>query len=133
MSKDYSFEKRKYVIGAVAVAVVTLYIVRVFTLQILSDDYRQRADSNAFRKEVLFPSRGLILDRKGRLMVYNEPSYNINVVMQDQHGIDTLDFCNILILLLENIHNFVIDSVSFDGASTIYKHNILTIFLKLFA
>ena len=94
MSKDYSFEKRKYVIGAVAVAVVTLYIVRVFTLQILSDDYRQRADSNAFRKEVLFPSRGLILDRKGRLMVYNEPSYNINVVMQDQHGIDTLDFCN---------------------------------------
>ena len=94
MSKDYSFEKRKYVIGAVAVAIVALYILRVFTLQILSDDYRQRADSNAFRKEVLFPSRGLILDRKGRLMVYNEPSYNINVVMQDQHGIDTLDFCN---------------------------------------
>ena len=36
---------------------------------------------------------GLILDRKGRLLVYNESSYNIMVVMNDQRGIDTLDFC----------------------------------------
>ena len=93
MPKDYSFEKRKYIIGGVAVAIIALYIVRIFTLQLLSDDYRQRADSNAFRKEVLFPARGQISDRNGFLMVYNEPSYNITVVMQDQHGIDTLDFC----------------------------------------
>lgn len=92
--KDYSFERRKYVIGAVAIAIVALYITRLFMLQLTSEDYRLRADSNAFRKEILFPSRGLIRDRKGRLLVYNEPSYNIMVVMQDQHGIDTLDFCN---------------------------------------
>ena len=91
--KDYSFERRKYVIGAVAIAIVALYITRLFMLQLTSEDYRLRADSNAFRKEILFPSRGLIRDRKGRLLVYNEPSYNIMVVMQDQHGIDTLDFC----------------------------------------
>lgn len=91
--KDYSYEKRKYVIGAVAIGIVTLYIVRLFVLQLTSEDYRLRADSNAFRKEILFPSRGLIRDRNGELLVYNEPSYNIMVTMIDQHGIDTLDFC----------------------------------------
>ena len=44
-------------------------------------------------KRQQYPSRGLILDRKGRLLVYNESSYNIMVVMNDQRGIDTLDFC----------------------------------------
>ena len=90
---DYNREKRKYVIGAVATGIVLIYIVRLFTLQIMSDDYKKNADSNAFRKEIQYPSRGLILDRKGRLLVYNESSYNIMVVMNDQRGIDTLDFC----------------------------------------
>ena len=93
MPHDYSFEKRKFVIGGVAIAIIAMYIVRLFVLQLTSEDYRLRADSNAFRKEVLFPSRGLIRDRQGKLLVYNEPSYNIMVVMQDQHGVDTLDFC----------------------------------------
>lgn len=94
MAKDYSFEKRKYTIGAIAVLVVAIFIVRLFMLQLLSDDYRKSADSNAFRKEIIYPSRGLILDRKGKLLVYNEPSYNILVTMQDQRGVDTMDFCN---------------------------------------
>lgn len=89
----YTLENRRFVIGGVAVAIVTVYIIRLFTLQLMSDDYKKNADSNAFRKEIQYPSRGLILDRKGRLLVYNESSYNIMVVMNDQRGIDTLDFC----------------------------------------
>lgn len=91
--KNYSFERRKYVIGGVAIVIIAVYVVRLLTLQLLSDDYRIRAESNALRKDVLYPSRGLIMDRKGRLLVYNEPSYDIMVTMQEQHGIDTLDFC----------------------------------------
>lgn len=91
--KDYNLENRRYVIGGVAIVIVFIYLVRLFTLQLMSDDYKKNADSNAFRKEIQYPSRGLILDRKGRLLVYNESSYNIMVVMNDQRGIDTLDFC----------------------------------------
>ena len=93
MALDYSFEKRKIVIGGAALAVIVVYAVRLFFLQVSSDDYKLRADSNAFRREVQYPSRGLIYDRNGKLLVYNEPSYNILVTMQEQHGIDTLDFC----------------------------------------
>ena len=93
MSGKFNFSNRKYVVGAVAVIVTVVYIVRLFSLQILSEEYKKNADSNAFRKEIQYPSRGLILDRKGNLMVFNEPSYNIMVVMQEQLGVDTADFC----------------------------------------
>lgn len=87
------FEIRKFVIGGVAIGIILVYMIRLFTLQLWSDDYKKNADSNAFRKDIQYPSRGLILDRMGRVLVYNEPSYNIMVVMNEQRGIDTLDFC----------------------------------------
>lgn len=93
MSDEPNYINRKYILGGIAVAVVIIYLIRLFSLQLMSDDYKKNADSNAFRKEIQYPSRGLILDRKGRLLVYNESSYNIMVVMNDQCGIDTLDFC----------------------------------------
>lgn len=93
MSDEPNYINRKYILGGIAIAVVIIYLIRLFSLQLMSDDYKKNADSNAFRKEIQYPSRGLILDRKGRLLVYNESSYNIMVVMNDQRGIDTLDFC----------------------------------------
>lgn len=93
---DYNLEKRKFVIGGVAVLIVLVYLLRLFALQIMSDDYKRNADSNAFLKKMQYPSRGLIRDRNGQLLVYNEPAYNIMVVMTEQKGIDTLDFCRTL-------------------------------------
>ena len=93
MARDHSFDNRKFVIGGIAVGIILIYIVRLFSLQLFSDDYKKSADSNAFRKEIIYPSRGLVTDRKGNLLVYNDPSYNIMVVMQEQWGVDTLDFC----------------------------------------
>lgn len=93
---NYDLEKRKYVIGAVAIGIVLVYIVRLFTLQVMSDDYKKNADSNALLKRVQYPSRGVITDRNGRLLVYNQPSYDIMVVMSEQEGVDTLDLCESL-------------------------------------
>ena len=54
---NYNLEKRRYVIAFVATAIVVVYIVRLFTLQLLSDDYKKNADSNAFLKKIEYPSR----------------------------------------------------------------------------
>ena len=95
--KNYEFENRRYVIGGVAILIVTIYIIRLFTLQIMSDDYKKNADSNAFLKKVEFPSRGNITDRNGKLMVYNQPAYDIMVVMNEEKGrLDTMEFCQTL-------------------------------------
>ncbi|MGN1214350.1 MAG: penicillin-binding protein 2, partial [Bacteroidaceae bacterium] len=84
----------KYTIAIMAVVVILIYIVRLMSLQLLTGDYKAGADSNAFFKKIQYPARGLIYDRDSTLMVYNESAYNIMVVMEEQHGIDTLDFCN---------------------------------------
>lgn len=95
--KDYELDKRQYVIGGVAIAVVVIYIIRLFTLQIMSDDYKKNADSNAFLKKVEFPSRGIISDRNGKNLVYNQPSYDIMVIVNEQRSrLDTMEFCKAL-------------------------------------
>ncbi len=95
--KDFELEKRQLVIGGVATFIVIVYLIRLFTLQLLSDDYKKNADSNAFLKKIEFPSRGVITDRHGRLLVYNQPAYDIMVVMNEEKGrLDTAEFCNTL-------------------------------------
>ena len=89
-----NLENRKFVIGGVAIFIVIIYVVRLLLLQIMSDDYRKSADSNAFLKKIEYPSRGIIRDRNGELLVYNQPSYNIMVIMSEaKNHIDTLEFC----------------------------------------
>jgi len=58
--KDYTLEKRKYVIGMAAVVIVLIYVIRLFDLQIMTDDYKKNADSNAFLNKIQYPSRGAI-------------------------------------------------------------------------
>ena len=95
--KDFELDKRRLVIGGVAIFIVTVYLIRLFTLQLLSDDYKKNADSNAFLKKIEYPSRGAIMDRHGRLLVYNQPAYDIMVVMNEEKGrLDTMEFCNAL-------------------------------------
>jgi len=97
MKKDYGLENRRFVIGGVAIAIVVVYIIRLFSLQITSDDYKKSADSNAFLKKIDYPSRGVISDRNGKLLVYNQPAYDIMVVMNEARGrLDTLEFCHAL-------------------------------------
>ena len=61
MRKDYKLERRKYVIGGIVLVIACIYVVRLFSLQVLNDDYKQHADGNAFLKKTQYPSRGLIM------------------------------------------------------------------------
>lgn len=91
--KDYQLEKRKFVIGLAAVIIVLIYILRLFDLQIMTDDYKKNADSNAFLNKTQYPSRGAIYDRNGKLLVFNQPAYDITFVPREVTQLDTADFC----------------------------------------
>ena len=96
MENDRQYSNRKYVMGGIAVLIVIVYLVRLFMLQLMSDDFKRNADSNAFLKRIQFPARGAIRDRTGKLLVYNQPAYDIMVVMSEMEGLDTLDLCQSL-------------------------------------
>ena len=95
--KNHELDYRRYVIGGTAALIVVVYIIRLFMLQIASDDYKKSADSNAFLKKIEYPSRGVIRDRHDKLLVYNQPAYDIMVVMNEaKDHLDTLELCEAL-------------------------------------
>jgi penicillin-binding protein 2 len=96
MAVNYDLEKRKYILGGVAILIILIYLVRLFMLQLLSDDFKRNADSNAFLQRIQYPARGIITDRNGELLVYNQPAYDVMVIMNEQIGVDTLDLCQSL-------------------------------------
>ena len=94
--KNHVYEYRKFVLGGIALIIVLSYIARLAYLQLSEEEYKSRADNNAFFNNVIFPSRGVIYDRNGELLVYNQPAYDIMVVMREVQNLDTLDFCHTL-------------------------------------
>lgn len=94
--RDFLLERRKYVLGGVFFLVILAYILRLFSLQFMNEDYKKNADSNALLKRIQFPARGSISDRNGKLLVYNQPSYDIMVVVNEAKCVDTLDLCRSL-------------------------------------
>lgn len=101
MRKNYNLEKRKYVIGGFVLLIGLIYLIRLFDLQINDEKYKQSADSNAFLKKTVYPSRGLIYDRNGELVVFNQPAYDVMLIPRDVQPFDTLDFCNTLDITYE--------------------------------
>lgn len=96
MNNDYRYENRKFVIVGIVLAIVAVFIGRLFSLQVMNDEYKKHADSNAFLNKTIYPSRGVMYDRNGKLLVSNQPAYDVMVCMRNVKDLDTLAFCQSL-------------------------------------
>ena len=103
MRKDYNLAKRQYVIGGFIVIIAIIYVLRLFNLQVMEAKYKDFADSNAFLRKAVYPSRGIIYDRDGRLVVYNQPAYDVMVIPRDIKEFDTIDFCQAVNITPEDL------------------------------
>lgn len=104
MGKDYTLEKRKYVIGGFITLIVIIFLIRLFNLQVSDNSYKEYAESNAFFRKVLYPARGLVYDRNGRLMVLNQPAYDVMLIPKDVgNHFDTTGLCKILNISKEEL------------------------------
>ena len=109
MINDYRYENRKFVILGIVVGIVLLFVARLFQLQILDDEYKKHADSNAFLEKTVYPSRGVMYDRTGKLLVYNQPAYDVMVCMRNVKGLDTLALCESLGITQEFFEKRIVD------------------------
>jgi penicillin-binding protein 2 len=96
MNSTSHLEDRKYIIGAFFIVVALIYISRLFYIQLVDDQYKLDARNNAFRYRTEYPVRGYIYDRNGKLMVYNEQSYDLLVTPRMAKGCDTAAICKVL-------------------------------------
>jgi penicillin-binding protein 2 len=90
------FFERRYVIGGVFIALIFILLARLFYIQIIDDRYLLYAQGNVLRRIYTNPARGPILDRHGKVLVQNEPFYDIMVIPKQVKPFDTLEFCKLL-------------------------------------
>ncbi|MDR0541404.1 MAG: penicillin-binding protein 2, partial [Dysgonamonadaceae bacterium] len=90
---EFNPDIRKRVLIAIVCTVVAVYIIQLFRLQVLNPNYKTWADNNAFFPKTLYPSRGVMYDRNEKLLVYNQPAYDVMVIMRETRDFDTLSFC----------------------------------------
>lgn len=126
MRKDYNLEKRKYVIGGFIIIIAIIYLVRLFDLQIADSKYKEYADSNAFLRRTQYPSRGLIYDRNGQLVVFNQPAYDVMMIPRDVQPFDTLDLCDALNITQEQFSERIREMKNRRGYSSYTPQNFVT-------
>lgn len=72
------------------------FIGRLSYLQLFSFSPDQILEDPAIKTVYDYPERGYIYDRKGELLVGNQPAYDVMVIPRETKYLDTLEFCNLL-------------------------------------
>ena len=105
MRKDYNLAKRRWVIIAFLLVIAAIFAVRLWDLQLHDSKYKESADSNAFLKKTIYPSRGLMYDRNGELVVFNQPAYDVMIIVHDAQNFDSVGFCNTLGITMQELRD----------------------------
>lgn len=86
---------RSIIIQAIILVTALVFSIRLFSIQVVNDDYKLAAQNNIVQKIVEYPYRGLVTDRDDNLIVYNTPVYDLMIVpkevnLEDSARISTL-------------------------------------------
>jgi len=99
----------------------TLLLIRSLHLQAFDKSVQEQAKKATFNQKTLYPSRGLIYDRNDKLLVFNKPIYDLNVIYNRlDPNMDTTMFCSLLNIDKENF----IQSIEKDWKSKLYSKRL---------
>jgi len=96
-------ESRKEILQIVFVLVGLIFLIKLFSIQVLDNRYAEMAEGNAILRQVEYPFRGLIYDRNKKLIVYNTPEYDIEVIAKEIKKFDSTKFCNVFEISREEL------------------------------
>jgi len=96
-------ESRKQILQFVVVLVSVIFLIKLFSIQVLDNRYAEMAEGNAILRQVEYPFRGLIYDRNKKLIVYNTPEFDIDVIVKDVKKFDSAKFCDVFQISREEL------------------------------
>ena len=96
-------EGRKEIIQLAFIAVAVIFLIKLFFIQVLDSRYKDLADSNAILPEVDYAIRGLIYDRNGKVLVYNTPEFDLQIIKQEVKQLDSAKFCKVFEMSIEEL------------------------------
>jgi penicillin-binding protein 2 len=91
-----NLSNRKFIVGLIFLVIGIIFTIRLFNVQVLNEKYKLDSDQNVLREITEYPARGLVYDRTGKLLVYNEAAYDLMVVPKQVDEMDTVGFCQLL-------------------------------------
>ncbi len=94
-NKERDWMKQRVMIASLCILIVfMLLFFRLIYLQLIKgEEYRRLSESNCVRLKSIKPSRGLIFDRHGELLVDNRPAFDLMIVLEDAGSVpDTVSF-----------------------------------------
>ncbi|HMO33526.1 MAG TPA: penicillin-binding protein 2 [Lacibacter sp.] len=89
-------QSRQFTIQLIFIAVFSIMLVRLLTLQVFTSKYTRLANEQAVLRKVVYPSRGIIFDRNGKAILDNVTMYDLMVTPSQVRGVDTFQLCRIL-------------------------------------
>lgn len=96
-------EGRKEIFQIVFVLIGLIFLGKLFFVQVVNSKYAELANSNSILRQVEYPFRGLIYDRNGKLIVFNTPEYDLEVIVSDIKNFDSANFCKVFDLSREEL------------------------------
>ncbi len=104
--------KRMRVLQIVVAIVFAALIGRVAYIQIFNEGYSIRAEANVMRKDIQFPPRGEVFDRRGEYLAQSRECYDLMVVYRemDPKGFDTLQLKTLLGLTDRKLNRVLTDA-----------------------
>ncbi|MFT4032932.1 MAG: penicillin-binding protein 2 [Siphonobacter sp.] len=89
-------ELKMRIIQGFVILVAVIYLAKLFYLQVIDEGYSEAAVNNAIEQVIQIPNRGQVYDRKGKLIVYNTPTYDLYITPKKAKIPDTLRLCHLL-------------------------------------
>ena len=86
--------QNKLLIGLCTAALILL--AKLFSIQIVDDEYAKKAEKNSQVQLTIYPNRGIIHDRNGKILVGNKIAYDIMVTPKEVEAFDTLELSRVL-------------------------------------
>jgi penicillin-binding protein 2 len=100
-------EGRKEVIQLAFLAIGIIFLVKLFFIQVVDGKYKDMAYSNAIFEQVDYPVRGLIYDRNKKIIVFNTPEFDLQIIRNETKNLDSAAFCDVFDMTRQELrHKF---------------------------
>ncbi len=111
---------QRFVVLSIFTAVIIIFLLRLFYIQVLEESYTVSANNNVLRYVIDYPARGMIYDRNGKILAYNQAVYDLMVIPRQVGEMDTMEFCKLLGITKESF----IDKLTKARQFSTYKASI---------
>ena len=103
------------ILGIKFFVIITIFVlsIRLFSIQIMDTDYQEIANRNVIEKTIEYPYRGLVFDRNGKLLLYNDPVFDLMITPKNVDLSDSLLIKKLLFITQREFDQAYLKAISF--------------------